>query len=229
MKTKQCIFVTVLILLFAATPNAFGEVGAYMALKGVYTNQQVSDPGIAYSSDQWGFDDKDDWVNGFGVALGFDFSRMLDMGLRVELEYVSREASDVSWSGDDGIWDDGDVNWEVAFENELNTLMLNFYYDFDSILLFTPYVSLGVGSATMDWNSSYIDDIGTSDVTMEDDSSELVWSLGVGGSIALSKALAIDLGYRYVDLGEFEAANYSVSSTAEFNLNELVLGLRFTF
>jgi opacity protein-like surface antigen len=75
-------------------------------------------------------------------------------------------------------------------------LMLNALWDFPNSSKWTPFVGAGIGAA-------YID-IETEDVIVTGDESEtnFAYQVGFGTSYDLGNDSAVELGYRYVDLGD---------------------------
>ncbi|POF34228.1 outer membrane protein [Roseibium marinum] len=71
-----------------------------------------------------------------------------------------------------------------------------------------------------------------------DTSTNLAWGLGAGAGIKLSEKATLDLGYRYVDLGNFKSGTKLTSGLSgnlkkrvvgDYTTNELMLGLRYKF
>lgn len=226
---KKILVCAVLVLAVAATSSAAGLEGVYFEARGVYSNQRVVDPTLSYSPDRWEFSNKNDWVYGGGLALGYDFSRQFSVPFRVDVEYISRDTAEVSWKGDQGVFISGQFDWKLEAETEVDTLMFNLFYDFKNATAFTPYVNAGVGVAFIDWKSHYADSIGTPDISASDDSTEFAWTIGLGCSCNLTNALAFDLGYRYLDAGQAEAEYQGLDAKADMELHEVILGLRYTF
>ncbi len=59
----------------------------------------------------------------------------------------------------------------------------------------------------------------------KEDGFEFAWTVGAGLSIDLTRNVAVDFGYRYVDMGDGEIAGKSV----KFKSNETFAGVRFAF
>lgn len=85
-----------------------------------------------------------------------------------------------------------------------NTLMFNLYYDFAPLHAFTPYVGAGIGVARVE-----LDDVVFTNgaIARLGDGSEttFAWSLMAGVSTGLGRGVILDVGYRYLDLGDVSA------------------------
>ena len=227
----KCIGLAGLIFIFTMT-SAVGAAeleGLYVGIKGVYSYQDISDPTIKYPGQDFGFSDKDDWVTGFGMAVGYDFDKGLSLPLRVELEYMIRDDAEVAWRGDQGVFISGSFDWELKAETQVDTFLVNFFYDFKNSTALTPFVTAGFGMSFVDWKSSYTDSIATPDISMEDDATEFAWTVGLGCGYKVSDAFTVDAGYRYLDAGTAEAGYQTLSAESDIRLHEVILGLRYEF
>lgn len=116
---------------------------------------------------------------------------------------------------------------DAAFTGEIDSLvgLVNFYYDFDMGHRITPYVGVGVGFAR---HSASGDDIKGSDTTF-------AWALMAGADIDLREGWKLDVGYRYLDMGDaqFDDRKNGVPAK-DFTLDDLEaheirVGLRYSF
>jgi outer membrane autotransporter protein len=139
---------------------------------------------------------------GFGLAVGTDMGLFYDVPLRVELEYMYRLQSEFS---------DGGNTAKVA----AHSLMANGYFDINTSTDFTPYIGAGLGMAyrDADYTSNTLH-------TESDQSWNLAWNLGAGVAYHVTDTMALDMGYRYVDLGG--------SNHLDYTAHELLLVLRFS-
>jgi opacity protein-like surface antigen len=96
------------------------------------------------------------------------------------------------------------------------SLMANGYFDFVNTTPFTPFISAGLGVATLE-----INDLGGFD----SDDTVFAYQFGVGVGYAINQNFNIDLTYRYFAT---EDPDFGVSE-AEFASNNLYLGLRYNF
>jgi opacity protein-like surface antigen len=120
--------------------------------------------------------------------------------------------------------------------------MLNAYYDFN-LTWGRPYVGAGIGFA-----SNKIDSIvnsggalGAFSATAPGGTSTgLAWAVMGGISFPINPTLTLDVGYRYIDLGDIESDSGSLSCapaacpgatysglSGKLRAHELMIGLRF--
>lgn len=230
MTVKHYVLVGVALVFALVSPVwAGGLEGMYVGVKGIYSHQDISGPTLKTPGNTWGFGDESDGAAGGGLALGYDFDRRFALPLRVELEYALRDGAEPKWSGNRGIFIPGTFDWKLEAETEVDTLLVNLYYDVKNRTAFTPYIVAGAGYAFIDWTSRYTDSIGTTPVSADGDVTEFAWTVGLGCSYAVTEALMIDLGYRYVDAGTAEADYQNLTAEADIKLHEVVLGLRYAF
>jgi outer membrane autotransporter protein len=96
--------------------------------------------------------------------------------------------------------------------------MANGYFDINTSTDFTPYIGAGLGMVYRDAN--YTAPYGGVTHTEDDQSWNLAWTLGAGVAYHVTDTMALDLGYRYVDLGGSDHLDYTA--------HEIVLGVRFS-
>lgn len=138
--------------------------------------------------------------------------------------------------------DDGDA-FPSDFKADITSwaLMANGYYDF-SLTWGKPYVGAGLGIAM-----NKIDTITNSGGALVPQSfsipggssSGLAWALMAGISFPLSPTMTLDLGWRYIDLGDIESDAGTITCTpacgtdpysgmsGKLRAHELMIGLRF--
>lgn len=189
------------------------------------------------------------------VALGFDFSTMSTVNARAELEYTYKgktsfnpsltsvtETYQRSYSVVEGSYTYTGNNTESMtslvnepgfITNELRThqLMLNGYYDFKNTSKFTPYLSAGVGVTHLKNKVSFYD------VSETDTDNNFTWSVGAGVAYKVTPNVSLDVGYRYVDVGDFEFSKTmpveswteTFQSTADLSSHDYTVGIRYNF
>ncbi|MBQ8677644.1 MAG: porin family protein [Alphaproteobacteria bacterium] len=166
---------------------------------------------------------------GLNLAAGSSTSA-LGGALRAELEVGAK----------DGIKDDytdaaGRARGASAImKADIQTYMLNLYYDINTGTALTPYISGGIGLAHIKAKSNYVD--GTTTSNLSKSTNEFAWQLGAGVSYALNDKVSIDLGYRYTDLGNLKGTTHlnvdpgnAINMKADFESHEVLLGVRYTF
>ncbi len=111
-------------------------------------------------------------------------------------------------------------------ELETSTLMLNAYYDYKTDSAFTPYVGIGIGTATTDLEFS---PSGVGIISNDDNT--FVYQLIIGASYAFSDNLGAFASYVYRDADE--ASLDASLLPARFDINNesslLNAGLKFSF
>jgi len=208
-----------------AAKAADGQLGIYVAPKVIYGLTYMKD--FKYHdmvvSDSMG----SHWDNTFGgsLAVGYDFSKKLNVPVRGELEYAAFTKSEA----------EGELFGGVKFKqsNNLQTLFANVYYDINTGTKFVPYIGAGMGAGFIrtkgkadDGGSIY--NIGSKTVT------NFVWNIGIGLGYQITNNIALDLGYRFADLGKVQA-NWCNSphdwrlETKRIYQHQFSMGARFTF
>ena len=82
-------------------------------------------------------------------------------------------------------------------------VMANAYYDFTSHKIIVPYVAAGIGiSRNEAGNIVHTNPIGGSTTQIGAVTTNFAWNVGLGVKVNLRQHYALDLGYRYVDLGK---------------------------
>jgi opacity protein-like surface antigen len=159
------------------------------------------------------------------VALGYQFGN----GWRAEGEYTfKRSGNFVSY------WAPFDANAN-EFHVSSQRLMLNGYRDFDLGHGFSVFGSLGLGVAIVSadgWQTNPGRQFASRTQT------NLAWAGGAGVSYAINKRFAVDLGYRYVDMGNVESGYNTFANRvlardeqlkAKLTSSEVFIGLRGRF
>ena len=88
---------------------------------------------------------------------------------------------------------------------------------------FEPYVMGGLGTS---WNK-----VDSTRVTKSDDKISFAWTLGAGIGYRLSECWGLDLGYRYVDLGEVKAKykDFGGHAKKDVTSHDIMLSARYYF
>ena len=124
--------------------------------------------------------------------------------LRGELEYSYRPEStnivDKLLGRDDSI--------------DSKSLMANLYYNVIELPFINIYVNGGIGNTKFD---------GSKDLRT---SSNFTWLAGAGVNLSLLNIANVDVGYRYVDMGNIEFSNRKSVSK---DVHDIYVGLRFGF
>lgn len=216
---KRCFAALALICALALSGVAKAEgTGMYLAPKFLMSIQSN------YPTFQAGHDEANEQYSQFtlggALALGYDFNSQFGVPVRAEVEYALRGNSEKSW------------NYDKVFDLKgawnASTLFLNLYYDFRNSTAFTPYVGAGLGMAfnyanytltAKDYNANF-----------DDHRTTFAWNVGAGVAYDITDNFAVDLGYRYVNLGYYEVDLPEGAKVKNQPSNhEFMLGLRYTF
>ena len=109
-----------------------------------------------------------------------------------------------------------------------NTLMFNLYYDLPTMHAFTPYVGAGIGMAFVDLSGVTF----TNGVVVRvpgNDQTNLAWSLMAGVATDIGRGMKLDLGYRYLNMGDIAASSPVVGYSLKLNdvsEHQFKIGLR---
>lgn len=159
-------------------------------------------------------------------------------GLRGEVAVGWRGDRDLS--GEPGFWvPPGGVAGIDPLHTSVEsvTLMFNGYYDLGNFRGFVPYVGAGLGVSWNTTDETYFtgNPFLTNRIRGETETS-FAWALMAGVGYQISPRAIIDLGYRYIDLGE--ATSGTIDSAGFVNppvriddltAHEIKLGLRYHF
>lgn len=137
------------------------------------------------------------------------------------MSFANGFRSDAELYVDDGI---GIKKGGVTLKYKTLGLFLNGYYDFKNSSPLTPYVMAGLGWA----NTKFSVDVGnTTTVENKKSKNTLAYQAGVGVSYAVSKTVALDVGYRYIDKRIKEKSMGSKFSLSGIHAG--LVGVRFSF
>lgn len=187
------------------------------------------------------------------LAVGYDFNELWQQPVRLELAFsqggevsgVQSTSGNVtsSWSGTSGVTGyrqtfTGDIYRRQ--KTELNTVMVNGYYDYRSELPVTPWLMAGVGMAFI--RSSMSAGGSGQGVSLDSEqvsqrASRMAWATGAGVTWNMTSHLAMDAGYRFTNAGEINlsgTANSGILSGSgetrtRLQQHTVELGLRYTF
>lgn len=207
---KTLLFATAIACLFAMDANA--AINQYVSVKGNYSfmDNQFKEKGTETEAGQTvPYSEKislDDNTWGASVAYGVKTGP-----IRTELE--------LNWNDDaDKNLDEGD-----KVEVESNSVMLNAYYDIETGTKVTPYVGVGIGMAH---NKVSAEDYNLSE-------NDFAWQVGVGTSVAITKSLDFDMGYRYKDNGSAKKTTKDNEGYSKDRLDvtshNVYVGFRYSF
>ncbi|MCG7394806.1 porin family protein [Microvirga sp. ACRRW] len=166
-----------------------------------------------------------------GIGIGYRFSPLLRADVTLDHRFNTRFKGLPSG---DGIAT-GSVFDKGRFQS--STLMINAYADLGTYNGFTPYVGAGVGVAR-NMIAHYVRTTDTfTGVTAQEhlaggDDYAFAWALMTGVGYKLSDSFTIDLGYRYVSLGDLKTRGYASGAGTDvesIGSHEVRLGVRYAF
>lgn len=210
----------------------------YVAPKIFYSHQMGDLNSSKWVSGPWQASvlggDQSDNNFGLGLALGMDLGYYYDLPVRLELEYAYRSKAKFG-EGPSAVYSDG-LTYTAShnFEVKAHSVMVNAFYDFNNQSVFTPYIGGGLGLAYLstDYHSRISNGLSGAINTSNNDWN-FAWNVGGGVTYHFSDSMALDLGYRYVDLGSAGSGsssvnNYVGSSSLDYTAHEIGLALRFS-
>lgn len=118
--------------------------------------------------------------------------------------------------------------------------LANAYWDIGTWCGFTPYVGAGIGFANISVEGLKDVNVPANSVFYAADNSttNFAWAIHAGVSYDVSPQLAIDLAYRYADLGNASSgvvtaydnsSSYSEVAIRDITANDVMLGVRYKF
>lgn len=183
-------------------------------------------------------------VFGGGIALGYDFSNTFNLPIRAELDFTARGKANSKYNLEQEHHLNGSYTNDAKNQIKLNTLMVNAYYDFKNESSFTPYLSAGLGYASVNQKTtvsqSYIDAVNpaynnSNSQSHSHTSNNFAWSVGAGVKYAMNDNFDLDFSYRYLDAGKASISynddgyGYNLESKVKVRTNDLMLGVTYKF
>jgi opacity protein-like surface antigen len=147
-------------------------------------------------------------VFGLGISVGTDLSYSSSLPLRLELEYIYRNDQNFTRAGN-------------SHEVSAHSILGNAFFDILTDTNYTPYLGGGLGLALLE------DRYNVLDASSKSNRWNFAWNLGGGVAWNWNENLALDLGYRYLDLGKTESVRVrDLVQNVELTAHEFSLGLR---
>ncbi|MEQ5128002.1 OmpW family outer membrane protein [Providencia alcalifaciens] len=225
---------------------------AFAGAESLYVSGKIGASIVQVSNQKWETSDNEfektnlgntnDSVFGGNIAVGYDFSKTTTLPLRTELEFGMREKASTSHnlesSNDPGVFSSSD---DVKTDITLNTVMLNTYYDFKNDTKFTPYVSVGLGMASINHKMRYdynehivsMNQFTHEKFTKSKTTTNFAWSVGLGSQYRVNNHVSLDMGYRFLDAGKSEASYYADSqentSKVKVRSHDIMFGVTYRF
>ncbi len=165
------------------------------------------------------------------VTFGGGYGCATARGIRWDVLYTFH--GDNKWSGVPAPPD------PIFADIETHSLMANLYYDFDMGRRFKPYVGAGIGVAYHDMEAldctPAIPGICTpGNFQRGGENVTFAWSLQTGVGIEVSDRTTLDIGYRYMDMGDVESNRVDITGfvnpiqrVEDITSHEFKVGVRF--
>lgn len=181
----------------------------------------------------------DTWNIGFGVGYRFND------WFRTDATFAYHHTTDFH-GNTEGVcapWIDGKCFSKEKAEITKLTAMANAYVDLGHWSGFSPYVGAGIGAAHIDWSNYHFVNACEGDCTgfvvsggdwWSNSEWQLAWALMAGVAVDLTDHLALDVGYRFVNIddGVLIKDNELLHGDVKFKdlkEHEARIGLRYTF
>lgn len=175
-----------------------------------------------------------------GLGLGYQFNDFFRMDVTGEYRADSDfHALDRYDADGDGFFDG--TNEYYARKSEVLALA-NAYVDLGYLGGFSPYIGAGIGAVRIDIDDYRDVNVPTGGVAYAADvdaQTNFAWALHAGLGFDVSSNVSLDLGYRYVDMGDFETGDvitYTEVSTVDnpttfedITSHDVRIGVRYLF
>ena len=172
--------------------------GFYMGVRGGIVNHNLGDSDEALG-DRFEIDDNS-WMA--AAALGYRYTYF-----RAEVEFTWREETEKKT---------GEIDARNTSTFQTMSYMFNVYADLTPYSMFTPYIMAGIGMTNIEYE---FQGFGRKAVKYEED--YFTWAVGGGLSAKLTNRINIDVGYRFLNMGEIESAS--------IRAHEVYGGFRYVF
>ena len=168
------------------------------------------------------------------TAVGFDTSRT-DIGWGagggIGYRFTSGFRADVTADYLDPLNSSADIGG-IAYRDGLQRYdaLANIYFDLGTWYGLTPYVGAGAGVAVFNPTqraTSLVAGAPLPAIRNPGSSTEFAWAAMAGVSYQVDPNIAIDLGYRHLDLGRFSTTTAGFLLNKHFTQEEVRVGLRY--
>lgn len=151
---------------------------------------------------------KDNKTPMFGLGAGYQFNEYFSSDLNLQRRNLKTDVKDGS----------------TKLKNSATTLMLNGNAQLPTGTIFTPYATVGIG-----YSSISKGDINVNASQLKEKSSKgLAWNAGFGVKTKVQDNVALDLGYKFVNLGKIKFED-AFKTTSKVQAHELSAGVIISF
>jgi opacity protein-like surface antigen len=164
----------------------------------------------------------------YGGAVGLQWNAFL-IPIRTEVDYTYR--NHLNYNTDFLYQNNPKDGSSLESTVQSQTLLGNLYFDLPLTQLFSLFIGGGAGVAFNTTNTNlYIPVPALADTESTTDEFGFAWIFTAGASLTPTEWLAIDLSYRYSDLGDVLWASplHTEFSSSNFTSQDVFLSLRFT-
>lgn len=160
-------------------------------------------------------------------TIGGGFGRYFGLGLRGDVTYEYRGKTSFDAVSTNC------CSTTTHFDMKSQVVMANIYYDFRPGAHINPYIGAGIGAAFNETSGgSY--PANTCGCTPYDGKSQwnMAWALMAGASMNIDSRTKLDMGYRYINLGEVVTGpnqwdGKAGPSSKDLDAHELRIGIRY--
>ena len=226
MKIRRFVFAAALLAAAIPLSPSFGQgiEGSYIALRGTATVSAVKGvtenavPDIEIRHDR-------DVVAVVGLAYGYGWAAR-GLPIRTEVEYQHRFRFDLDWRllGAQ----------QIGFENNLrsDSVLVTAVYDLTLYRSIVGYAGGGIGW-TRNWASVDRVEIGVGLLEERTDTTDnFTWTVMTGVTMPLAPRWRMEIGYRYIDLGEVKSGPFlsgTVVTADSYTTHDYSIGLIYRF
>ncbi|CAI3937018.1 Opacity protein LomR and related surface antigens (LomR) (PDB:1Q9F) [Commensalibacter communis] len=195
---------------------------------------------------------------GGGIAVGYNFDNHFNIPIRAEIDVMARMSDSSNYLRDRQLlhypWLEGKTDYENRINNkvQLNTFMVNTFYDFKNKSAFTPYIMAGVGLASLEHTSKpsvlYTDYDSANRITgyyknnikASHRTNNFAWNAGAGVRYKINNNFDLDISYRYLGAGKSSLTTWKQAPSVYFFrgyekskikvvTQDIMLGLTYNF
>ncbi|POF31151.1 outer membrane protein [Roseibium marinum] len=188
-------------------------------------------PDIKYGTLDF-YDEEMDGTFMMGAGVGYKFSDHLRADLTIDYEFPAEAKSKGPCNSPCGSPGHSIEKADI----DVWTFMLNGYVDIGTWNKITPYVGAGIGASYVTTsNITFANPDGARGSYDGDSKWNFAWALMAGASYEITPNLALDGGYRYLNIGDAHSAKFAVGGQntrieyKDLSAHEFRLGARYTF
>ncbi len=239
--------VSIIAVFAAIATTTSANAGFYGSIKGSLadfnnTAYQTTDALVPYGvgTDYVISDEKlSDNISSLKIAAGYEWR---GFGAEIELAKFSESKTTGDWTmrPEGPTCTDATcvMNNKFGLNSEVSTAMFNASYTIDSGYKVKPFAVVGLGAAQIketgsltisDYVRTPINDESYSAESPESKHTNFAWSIGAGAEYDITEHIAVNLAYRFTDLGKIDASNDTGTVKRDMSMHELIIGAKYRF